>query len=74
MYSEKWISAGSHSTEFNLKTYREEVFFIVLLKTEFENFNLVKSYNKTSPNVFVFSLWEKIQVGLYFFWLAYYLC
>ena len=36
-------------------------------KTVFENFNLVKSYDKTYPNVCVFSLWKIIQVGLIFF-------
>ena len=43
---------------------------IASLKTVFKNLNLVKSYDKTNPNVFVFSLWE-IQVGLNLFWPVY---
>ena len=64
MYSDKWISAENQSTEINLKAYREEVYLSVSLKTGFENLNLVKSYYKTNPNDFVFSLWGKKQVGL----------
>ena len=52
VYTKKWISAVNHLTEFNRKTHKEKVFFIVSLKTVFENLNLVKSYNKTNPNVF----------------------
>ena len=37
---------------------------MVSLKTVFENLNLVKRYDKTYPNVFVFSLWEKCRWGL----------
>ena len=44
--------------------YGEEVFLIISLKTVFENLNLVKSYDKTNPNVFVFCLWEKYRWGL----------
>ena len=55
----EWISAENPSTEINLKAYREEVILIVLLKTVFENINPVKSYNKTNPNVLVFSPWKK---------------
>ena len=40
----------------SFKAYRGEVFFIVSLKTEFENLNLVKSYNKPNSTVVVFSL------------------
>ena len=58
------MSAENQSTEIGLKTYREEVFLIVSLKTVFENLNLVKSYNKTNPNVFIPSLWEKYRWGL----------
>ena len=58
LYSNEWISAENQSTEISLKVYREEVFLVVSLKTEFENLNLVKSYDKTNPSVFVFSLWE----------------
>ena len=67
LYSIEWISAENRSTEINLQAYREEVFFIVSPKTVFENFNLVKSTDKTYPNLFVCSLWKKIQVGLNFF-------
>ena len=49
-YSYEWISAENLSTEINLQAYSEEVFLIMLLKTVFENFNLVKSNNKTNPN------------------------
>ena len=56
MYSNVWISVESQSTEINLQAYRQEVFFIVSPKTVFENLNLVKSYDKTNPDVFVFSL------------------
>ena len=72
LYSTEWISAENQSTEINLQAYREEIFLTVSLKTVFENFNLVKSYDKTYPNVFVFSLWKKIQVGLNFFCPVYY--
>ena len=58
------MSAENQSTEIGLKTYREDVFLIISLKTVFENLNLVKSYNKTNPNVFVPSLWEKYRWGL----------
>ena len=50
------MSAENQSTEINHKAHREEVFFIILLKTVFKNLNLLKSYNKTNPKVFVFSL------------------
>ena len=36
-----------------------EVVLIVLLKTVFENLNLVKSYDRTKPIGFVFGLWKK---------------
>ena len=61
LYSNDWISAENQATEINLKTYREEVFLIVFLKTVLENLNLVKNYNKTDPIVFVRSLWEKYR-------------
>ena len=51
LYSNECISAENRSTETNLYAYREEVFIIVSLKTLFENLNLVKSYDKTNPNV-----------------------
>ena len=35
----------------------EEVCLSVSLKTGYENLNLVKSYDKTNTNDFVFSLW-----------------
>ena len=41
--------------------HREEVTLIVLLKTLFENLNLVESYDETHPIAFVFSLWEKYK-------------
>ena len=64
LYSNEWISAENWSTEIRLKAYRKEVFLIVSLKTEFENLNLVKGYDKTNPGVFVFSLWGKYRWGL----------
>ena len=52
----------------SLKAYREEVFLIVSLKTDFENLNLVKSYDKTNPTDWcTFSLLEKYRWGLTFF-------
>ena len=66
LYSNEWISSENQSTKINLNADREEVFLIVSLKTVFENYNLVKSYDKTYPNVFEFGLWE-ILVGLNFF-------
>ena len=62
--SNEWISAENLSAEINSKAYREEVFLVISLKTLFENLNLLKSHAKTSPTVFVFSLWERIFVGL----------
>ena len=56
----------------NLKAYRDEVLLIVLLKTVFENLNLVKSYDKKNLNVFVFSLWKKYMWGLVSF--SQYIC
>ena len=53
-----WISVEIQSAEIDPKAYREEVFFIVSLKTLFENLNLVIRYDKTNPTVFVLSLWE----------------
>ena len=64
MYSNEWISTENQSTEINLQVYREEVFLIVSPKTEFENLNLVKSYDKTNSDVFVFSLWKEYRRGL----------
>ena len=64
LYSNDCISAEKQSTEFNLKSYKEEVFWIISLKTVFENLNIVKSYDKTNPNVFVFSLPDKYKWGL----------
>ena len=58
------MSAENQSTEIGLKTYREDVFLIISLKTVFENLHLVKSYNKTNLNVFVPCLWEKYRWGL----------
>ena len=34
---------------------------IISLKTVFENLNLVKCYDKTNPNVFVFSLRDRYR-------------
>ena len=56
MYSNEWISAEIESAEIDPKAHREKVFMIVLLKTLFENFNVVKSHDKTNQTVFVFSL------------------
>ena len=68
LYSIEWISAESQSTEINLQAYREDWgIFDCVAETVFENFNLVKSYDKTYPNDCVFSLWKIIQVGLIFF-------
>ena len=66
LYSNAWISAENPLTEINLKAHREDVVLIVSLKTVFENLSTVKRYDYTNQNVFVFSLWEKIQVGLNF--------
>ena len=71
LYSNEWISIEIQLANINPQAYREEVFFIVSLKTLFENCPLVKSYDKTYPTDLVFSLWEKIQVGLSFFWPVY---
>ena len=38
--------------------------FDVSLKTVLENLNLVKCYDKTNSNDFVFNLWEKHRWGL----------
>ena len=51
----------NQSIEINCKAYREAVFLIV-----FENLNIVKNYDKTNSNVFVYSLWENTR-GAYFF-------
>ena len=59
-----WISAENQSTEINLTAYKEEVYFIVSLKTIFETLNLVKCYDKTNPSVFVFNLWGKFMKAL----------
>ena len=59
LYSNECISAEKQPTEFNIKSYRNEVFLIISLKTVFENLNLVKSYDKTNPDVLVFSLRDK---------------
>ena len=64
LYSNEFISAGKQSTDFNLKSSRQEVFFITSLKTVLENLNLVKAYDKTNPNVFVLSLRDKYRWGL----------
>ena len=42
--------AENQSTEINLKAYRGEVFFIVSLKTVFENLYLVKRYSVYRKN------------------------
>ena len=57
-------SQQKKSIEFNLKLYREEAFWIISLKNVTENLNLVKSYDKTNSNVFVFSLRDKYRWGL----------
>ena len=49
--SNEWTSAEIHSVEINPTAYKEAL-LIVSLKTLFENFNLVKSYDKTNPTVF----------------------
>ena len=64
LYSYEWISAEIQSAEMNPKANREEEFFFVSLKTMFENLNLVISYDKTNPTVFVFSLSDKYRWGL----------
>ena len=64
LYSNEWISAEIQSAEINPKAYREEVTLTDSLKTLLENSNLVKSYDKTNPTVFVYSLWEKYRWGL----------
>ena len=64
LYSNEWISAENQSTEINLKTHREEEVLIVSLKIVFEYLDLVKSNDKTNPNVFVYSLWEKYRWAL----------
>ena len=64
LYANEWLSAETQSTETNLKPYREDVFLVVSPKTVFEKLNLVKSYDKTNPIVFVFSLSEKYRRGL----------
>ena len=51
LYSYEWISAEIQSADMNPKANREEEFFIVSLKTMFENLNLVKSYDRTNPTV-----------------------
>ena len=60
----EWISVESQSTEISLKSDREEVFLMVSLKTVVENLNPVKSYDKTNPTAFVYSLWEKNTGGV----------
>ena len=72
LYSYEWISAENQSAEINPKAYRQEVFLVISLKTLFENLNLLKSYAKTNPTVFVFSLWERIFEELNFFWPVYF--
>ena len=75
LYSNEWISAEILSAAINPEAYREAVSFIVSLKTLSENFNLVKSYNKTNPTDFVFFLWPgKTQMRLTVFWLVYMNC
>ena len=59
-YSDEWISTEIQSAEIDPHAYREEVFFIVSLKTLFENLHLVKSYDKTNPTNFVLSLWKNV--------------
>ena len=46
----------------------KEVCLIFSLKTVFKNLNQEKSYDKTNPSAFVFSLWITMQAGLNFFW------
>ena len=59
-YLNECISVEKQSTEFNLKSYREEIFFIISKKTVLENINLVKIYDKTNPIFFfVFGLRDK---------------
>ena len=67
LYSNECIPAENLSTKFNLKSDREEVFLIISLKTVFNNLNIVKSYDKTNQNLFVFSLRDKYGWGLTFF-------
>ena len=68
LFSNECISLEKQSTEFNLKSYREDVFLIILLKTVFENLNLVKSYDKTNPIVFVLNLRDKYRyIGIYIY-------
>ena len=59
LYSNECISAEKQATEFNLKSYRVEVFLIISLKTVLENLYLVKGYDKTNLNVCVFGQRDK---------------
>ena len=63
LYSNEWISTEIQSAEINPQAYRGEVFLIVSLKTLFQNLHPVKSYVKTNPTDFVFSLREKYRWG-----------
>ena len=62
LHSNECISAEKQSAEFNLKSYREEVFFIISLKTVFENLNLVKSYDEINPNVLYLIYGKNIRI------------
>ena len=64
LHTNECISAEKQSTAINRRSHSEEVFLIISLKTVFENLNLVISYDKTNPNVFVFTLWDKYRWGL----------
>ena len=64
LYSYEWISVEIQSAEMNPRANRVEEFFIVSLKTLFENLNLVKCCDKTNPTGFVFSLSDKYRWGL----------
>ena len=50
----------SASQQKNTKSYREELFFIISLKTVFENLNLVKRDNKTNLNILYLVYWTNI--------------
>ena len=54
-----------------LRHMEKRYFFIISRKTVFENLNLAKSYDKTNPNDFIFSVWENTG-RLNFFWPVYF--
>ena len=61
LYSNGWISTENQSGEIYPLACRDEVFFIISLRTLFEILNLVKSFDKTNLTAFAFSLWENTK-------------